>query len=104
MAQSQKKNIEPILKFAETVDIISIGSGLSIDSDTEELVLSVLKNVEKPVIVDGDGLTIISKHKEALKERKFETILTPHLGEFSRLIGVAVEDIKRIDSVIFSKQ
>ena len=90
-----KENIETILKFAETVDIVSIGSGLSIDSDTEELVLSVLKHVEKPVIVDGDGLTIISKHKEALKERKFETILTPHLGEFSRLIDVQVEEIKR---------
>lgn len=90
-----KENIKTILKFAETVDIVSIGSGLSIDGDTEELVLSVIKNVEKPVIVDGDGLTILSKHKEVLKERKFETILTPHLGEFSRLIGVAVEDIKK---------
>jgi len=30
-----KENIKTILKFAETVDIVSIGSGLSIDGDTE---------------------------------------------------------------------
>lgn len=89
------KNIQKLVEFSSNVDIVAIGSGLSIDEDTERLVIETIKNVKKPVIVDGDGLTILSRHLEVLKERNYETILTPHIGEFSRLIMQPRENIEK---------
>ncbi|BAL80689.1 bifunctional ADP-dependent NAD(P)H-hydrate dehydratase/NAD(P)H-hydrate epimerase [Caldisericum exile] len=90
-----KENIEKILEFSKNVDIVAIGSGLSVDDDTEQLVLDVVDKVEKPLIIDGDAITIIARHKEVLKKRKFDTVLTPHMGEFSRLTGVSIDEIKK---------
>ena len=37
--------------------------------------------------MDADGINVISKHKDILRDRTAPTILTPHRGEFQRLIG-----------------
>ena len=89
-----KENIEAIVDFSNNVDIVSIGSGLSIDEDTEELVLEVVERVQKPLIIDGDAITILSRHKDILINRQYDTILTPHIGEFARLSGLAIDEIK----------
>ena len=88
------ENLEEILQFAEKVDIVSIGSGITLNEETQEFARQVIKNVNKPIIIDGDGITSISKHKEIIKERKAPTIITPHLGEFSRLIEKDISEIK----------
>lgn len=90
-----KDNLNTLIGFAKNMDIISIGSGLSIDEDTESLFLTFIDKVQTPLIIDGDGLTILSKHRDILKEREAETILTPHIGEFSRLIDTPIEEIKK---------
>ncbi|MGB9794001.1 NAD(P)H-hydrate dehydratase [Caldisericum exile] len=89
------EDIGKIIEFSKNVDVVAIGSGLSIDEDTEQLVLNVIQNVQKPLIIDGDAITIISKYKEILKKRTFDTVLTPHIGEFSRLTGLPVNEIKK---------
>jgi len=89
-----KKNIATLINIASSVDIVAIGSGLSVDEDTEYIVREILLNVKKPIIVDGDGLTILSKNLDILEKREGDTILTPHEGEFSRLTNLTIEEIK----------
>lgn len=90
-----KENEEFLLKLSEDVDFVILGPGLGINNETEEVVLNLVKKIKKPILIDGDGLTYISKNINILKERESPTILTPHLGEFSRLTKLNKEEIKK---------
>jgi ADP-dependent NAD(P)H-hydrate dehydratase / NAD(P)H-hydrate epimerase len=87
-------------KIAERVkwaDSIVIGPGLSRDEETMELTRYVLARVEKPLLLDADGLFAISDYPEILRKRKAPTVLTPHTGELGLLTGesaVAIENAR----------
>ena len=87
--------LQNLIELSEKVDLVSIGQGLSLDEETEMLFRDLLKKVAKPVIIDGDGLTFVSHSPEILKERKYPTIITPHIGEFARITSLPIEDVKK---------
>lgn len=68
-------------------DVVLIGPGLGVSSGTEKIVCHVLKTFNGPVIVDADGINVLSAHKDILRRRTAATILTPHEGEFLRFGG-----------------
>lgn len=84
-----------ILEFSDKVDVAIIGPGLSLNDETQELVRELVAEINKPIIIDGDGITAISKDIDIIKKRKQATILTPHLGEMARITKMDVERIKR---------
>lgn len=86
-------NFEDIIEVSEKNDVVAIGSGISLDPFTLKLARTVIKNCKKPIIIDGDGISAVSEDLRILKEREFPTILTPHIGEFSRLTGFPIENI-----------
>jgi len=86
--------LDEILGLAERADFVVVGPGLSREQETLELALEVMRRVDKPLLVDGDGLYALAAEPDAVKGRGAPTILTPHLGEMSRLTGIDVEEIK----------
>jgi len=48
--------------------------------------LSAILSTDLPVLVDADGLTILSQHT-GLLPRPAPTLITPHAGELGRLLG-----------------
>ena len=76
-----------VLKKAKGCDVALIGPGLGQGERAERLVLALLRTLDCPVILDADGLNIISRHIDVLDERTEATVLTPHEGEFARLAG-----------------
>ena len=80
--------IPEILERLPRMDAVLIGCGLGQSADTFAVVKAVLENAECPVVVDADGINLLSGHKDILRGRRFPTILTPHDGEFTRLGGV----------------
>ena len=64
-----------------------VGSGLGTDDAAAATVRAVLARPE-PVLVDADGLTVVSEHPEWVRDRAGATLLTPHAGEFARLRGI----------------
>lgn len=88
-------NFEKILELSGWADIVILGPGLTTEEDAVKLVRDIAARIERPLIIDGDGLTAIAGRLELVKSRKSPTILTPHIVEMSRLIGVPVEEIKR---------
>lgn len=78
---------EAVLEKARGCTAAVIGPGLGQGERAERLVLRLVKELDCPVILDADGLNIISRHIDVLDEREGETILTPHDGEFVRLCG-----------------
>ncbi|WP_062263336.1 bifunctional ADP-dependent NAD(P)H-hydrate dehydratase/NAD(P)H-hydrate epimerase [Endozoicomonas arenosclerae] len=73
-------------------NLLVVGPGLGKDSWARELLTEVL-NAECPVVVDADGLNIISEDPALLKGRKYPMILTPHPGEAARLLNTSIATI-----------
>jgi len=84
-----------LLEFSEGVDMVIIGPGLSLHEETQELVRELAAKINKPLVIDGDGITAISKDIDIIKKRKEKTILTPHLGEMSRITKTDTGEIKK---------
>lgn len=81
------EDYDMILKKASACDAVVIGPGLGQGERAEQLVLSLLRDLKCPVILDADGLNIAAKHMNVLDEREGLTVLTPHDGEFAQLSG-----------------
>ena len=77
-----------------------IGPGIGCDAKGKELVTVTLKEYDKPLVMDADALNIIAEDAELRKlASNYETgskklILTPHLGEFSRLKKCSIQECK----------
>ena len=73
-------------------DVCVIGPGMGRGEDTLEVVRSVLRHSAIPVVADADALWAISQDVRMLDKAAVPVILTPHEGEFARLLGHPVMD------------
>jgi NAD(P)H-hydrate epimerase len=87
------ENKQELLKFSENVDMVVIGPGLSLNDETQKLIRELIAEINKPLLIDGDGLNIVANDLGCIKNRKAPTILTPHLGEMTRIVGKNINDI-----------
>lgn len=77
--------------FLQKSDVISIGCGLSQDKNSQKIFNEFLKYTptSTPVVIDADGLNIISKNPQNFINKKFEKVVfTPHPKEAARLLYV----------------
>ena len=84
--------IPQILQRLPDMDAVVVGPGLGQSEDTFQITAAVLQNAGCPVILDADGINLVSGHKDLLRGRDKPTILTPHEGEFLRLWGPVGKD------------
>lgn len=82
-----------IQKQLSQYDVIAIGNGMGRGEGAENLLQQVLQS-DRPCILDGDGIFLVSRHKKALC-RNAITILTPHPKEVSYLTGISIKEIKK---------
>ncbi len=78
----------------ENADSVAIGCGLSQDESTKEFVKKIVEKRRQPTIVDADALNLLSPFSgfAANDGRDAPLILTPHEGEFMRLLGTDDKD------------
>ena len=76
-------------------DAVGIGPGLGRSPAAAELVRHVLHHARIPVVVDADGLNNAAEHKLFLHRGDCVCVITPHVGEFSRLTGRAISEIEK---------
>lgn len=81
-----------IREMLPKMDAVLIGPGLGQSEGIQKIVETVLTEFPGPVVVDADGINVLSGHMDIVRERPFPTILTPHAGEFSRIGGVIGEN------------
>lgn len=77
----------------EWCDVAAIGPGLSFSDSAKALVKYVFENSPVPVVADADALNIASTDPGMLINESRDIIITPHVGEMSRLTGLSVNDI-----------
>lgn len=81
-------------------DAVAAGPGLGRSEAAEKTVRTILSEAEVPCLLDADALNILAEHPGWLKGHACGLILTPHLGEMSRLTGTGIPEIqKKIISV-----
>lgn len=85
--KSEKKRLE---KLIEKVDCVAFGPGIGASIESKMSLKNLLESYDGPLVMDADGLNILDS--EVFSEgHKF--VLTPHLGEFSRLTGLSIDEI-----------
>jgi hydroxyethylthiazole kinase-like uncharacterized protein yjeF len=84
-----------IQKNLEWADVLVVGPGLSRNQETSQLVAKILRSHDGTIVVDADGLNAMADQPDILRDTHAEVILTPHLGEFSRLTRFSVEEIAK---------
>ena len=87
-------NEDQLLEELDWADIVCMGSGLGMSSLSRQVISTVLHHTEKPCIIDADGLNILAENPSLLYLCKnHPVILTPHMKEFSRLLGRPLGEI-----------
>ncbi len=79
--------LSEILKLLESCDAVLIGCGLGQSESTMAVLEAALENANCPIIIDADGINLVSKRIELLRKAKTDVTLTPHPMELSRLAG-----------------
>jgi len=87
--------LEKIIELSRDKDVVAIGPGLTTEKGTASVVRRLVKEIEKPVVIDADGINALPDHLDILRERRSPTVLTPHPGEMGRLIGKGASDIQK---------
>lgn len=80
-----KDAVGPVLEMLPKMDAVLIGPGLGQSEGTMAVLEAVLMDAACPVVIDADGINLLSGHKDILRGRAASSVLTPHMGEFLRL-------------------
>ena len=83
-----------ILEHAERASVLAIGPGISRQPETAVLVRRLVARVERPMVIDADGLNALADASVLLEGEHAPAVLTPHPGEMGRLMGVPTEKIQ----------
>jgi NAD(P)H-hydrate epimerase len=85
-------------------NVIGIGPGIGLHEETASLLKLLIQEFDGPMVLDADALNILSENKTWISFLPKNSILTPHPGEFRRLVGEWSSDNERLDKQIeFSK-
>lgn len=88
-----EKSVSALLDSLPKYSAILIGCGLAQSPVKAQTVMRIIQNASAQLILDADGINMLSEHIHVLKEASKPPILTPHPGEFSRISGYRVTDI-----------
>ena len=89
---------EEIQNLIKKVKCIAFGMGIGVTEETAKMLSYILDNYTGRLIIDADGLTVLSQlikeDPTILTSTKSQLVLTPHLKEFSRLTGLSIDEIQ----------
>lgn len=83
---------------------IAIGPGLGTAKQSQIAFKRLIQESKVPLVIDADALNILAENKTWLSFLPKDSILTPHIKEFGRLVGEVDTDFDRLEKQIaFSK-
>lgn len=76
-----------------TSSCVLAGPGMAVTKNSEKLMTDIITNSSVPLVIDAGGLGAISHDVSVLKKASCPVIITPHIGEFSKLTGFSCDEI-----------
>ena len=87
-------NEKELAELVSNVKTVAFGMGIGVSEETAKILKYLLENYKGRLIIDADGLTLLSKmERKELKNTEAQVVLTPHLKEFERLTGKTIAEI-----------
>src|SRR5947209_1234071 len=83
-----RAGVEPVVELAARAGAVVLGPGLGRGDGPREFARGLARELEKPLLIDADGLNAHAGVLDSLRERSAPTVLTPHEGELGRLLEV----------------
>jgi hydroxyethylthiazole kinase-like uncharacterized protein yjeF len=86
-AATQNLAEQRLERLEENKNVLAVGPGLGLHSETQEFIRKLALQTELPLILDADGLNAFAGNCDALLDRKTKSLaITPHPGEMARLL------------------
>ena len=82
-----------VLKHLDDAKSILFGCGVGANTRALKRLKLIIKKAKCPIVIDADGINLLSRNIDILKQAKTPIILTPHPKEMSRLCGKGVDEI-----------
>lgn len=89
------ESVESIMDGIRYSSVVAIGPGCGIYDGVEEALRRILIESDKKVVIDADGLNILSRNIGWLEDSSNEIAITPHIAEMARLADMTVEEVSR---------
>lgn len=94
------RRVSDIMDLVKDKSVLALGPGLGRREETAQIVLEFLATYDGPIVLDADALYALGdmangETNGVLQSRSHPAIMTPHLGEFSRLTGRSILDIQK---------
>ncbi|MFZ5980850.1 MAG: NAD(P)H-hydrate dehydratase, partial [Candidatus Zixiibacteriota bacterium] len=86
------RGLGEIRKYFDEHDAAVIGPGIGRHRETFELVRRLVSKLNRPAIIDADGLNALVGYTDLIKNCEEPLVLTPHPGEFRNLTGLTIPD------------
>ncbi len=67
---------------------VGVGPGVGQHSQTKNMLHKLFEQCTRPMVLDADALNMLAADRQLLALLPKECILTPHIGEFKRLVGL----------------
>jgi ADP-dependent NAD(P)H-hydrate dehydratase len=83
-----------LLELARGNDVVAVGPGLGRSPAITNLVTALLGEGKRPLVLDADGLNSLQGRTERVSGRVIPPVLTPHPGEFARLLGCDIPTVQ----------
>ena len=84
-----------VLRRIERAACVVLGPGLGRSDPAAQLARHLVPRISCPLLIDADGLNALGTALDLVAERRAATVLTPHAGELSRLLGCGPEQVNR---------
>jgi ADP-dependent NAD(P)H-hydrate dehydratase / NAD(P)H-hydrate epimerase len=90
---------ENVIQQLGQFDAIGIGPGWGLEIKPDDF-RNMLTSIKSPIVIDADGLNLLSKNQDLLEQLPPNSILTPHLKEFERLVGPCRDHFERLQKAL----
>lgn len=89
--------------FSDTIDTarytaVGIGPGLGQSKESEAALLDLIDNCRVPMVLDADALNILARNPKYMQRLPQGSVITPHVGEFTRLFGATDSSYVRLQA------
>jgi NAD(P)H-hydrate epimerase len=83
-----------LIELADAATVVAIGPGLGRSPALDQLVAWLYRDLPKPLVLDADALNALADQPDVLASHQAPRVLTPHPGEFARLIQRSAREVQ----------
>ena len=87
------QNLDQIIANSDQADTVIIGPGIGRSESTQKLIKQLILEINKPTVLDADGLSPFNGKMDILNKSNSELVITPHFGEFAKLVDSNINEI-----------